>query len=177
MKIRCLMTYAVFSVLVFVTAGCTVSGGGNGSDKSCDDFLASSIADIDQDCDGTVDSRRTIAFTYDANGNRLTLVNETDSDSNGLIDSRSTSIYTYDANDYRLTWVIESDNDNNGTIESVSTRTYTNDTDGNALTEMIETDSDNNGTIDSLTDIANEYVHICSDNLADYDPWGDLTAN
>ena len=97
-------------------------------------------------------------------------------DVSGSIDSRDTVAFTCDANNFRLSAVSESDTDNNGIVDSIISRTYTNDARGNRLSEARETDADNNGSIDNMAFIASAYTRICCDNLADFDPWGDLTA-
>ena len=70
------------------------------------------------------------AYTYDADGNRLTY--SLDSDADGDADSIKT--YTYDADGNRLTYSLDSDA--NGDADSITTYTY--DADGNQLTESFD---------------------------------------
>ena len=101
------------------------------------------------------------AYTYDADGNRLTY--SLDSDADGDADSIKT--YTYDADGNRLTYSLDSDA--NGDADSITTYTY--DADGNQLTESFDENADyRNRTYNSDGNLLEGSEDYDADGIADF---------
>ena len=101
------------------------------------------------------------AYTYDADGNRLTY--SLDSDADGDADSIKT--YTYDADGNRLTYSLDSDA--NGDADSITTYTY--DADGNQLTESFDENADYlNRTYNSDGNLLEGSEDYDADGIADF---------
>ena len=81
------------------------------------------ISELDNDNDGTIDSKSTWTYTYDDKGNRLSRVRETDNDNDGTIDFKST--WTYDEERYVISFITENDLDDDGIVDEMNKTTYT----------------------------------------------------
>ena len=97
-------------------------------------FKAVANSSLDTGGDGEPYNIKT--YTYDTDGNLLTL--SRDYDGNGLPNSITT--YTYDTDGNRLTYSYDIDGD--GGPNTGYTYTYTYDADGNLLTESVDSDGD-----------------------------------
>ena len=98
----------------------------------------------DTNGDGIADSIYT--YTYDSNGNRLTV----SSDTNGDGTAESIYTYTYDSNGNQLTFSYDGNAD--GIADSISSYTY--DSNGNQLT------SSNDSNADGITDRITTYTYV-----------------
>ena len=100
----------------------------------------------------------TSAYTYDARGLVLTIVENADFENDGTVEIHSTYTNTYDPQGNRLTNLLETDYNTNGTIDhyrELTTNTY--DARRNVLTTIIEYDYAGDGTIEYGRTESNTY--------------------